>query len=216
MTKTYDFKEQLAKSHMAEDMPFWKEIYKKAFPDMVTMISHRQDGEHQRAGIDRSIILHNSKQILIDEKVRYRSEKTGMVYEDIILEYWSNEEQRSPGWVIKPLRADYIAYAIEPLGICYLLPVIQLQQAWKKWGERWKAKYPKPIKARTRTSNGHYTTVSVAVEVKELFKAIGACLRIEFNPYEKQTAVEAVEDEMMAGIPDGIPDGTPHESAWAE
>jgi hypothetical protein len=41
---------------------------------MAAMIDHRQDGEHQRAGIDRSIVLNNSKQILIDEKVR---EKTG-------------------------------------------------------------------------------------------------------------------------------------------
>ena len=34
------------------------------------MVDHRDDGEHQRAGIDRSVILANSKQLLIDEKVR--------------------------------------------------------------------------------------------------------------------------------------------------
>jgi len=177
-TKPHNFKESLLKSHMAEDLPFWKEIYQKAFPSMVVMINHRQDGEHQRAGIDRSIVLANSKQILIDEKVRFKNEITGKIYADIALEYWSDFERKALGWVCKPLRADYIAYAIAPLGMCYLLPVIQLQEAWKIKGEEWIEKYPKIV-----AKNESWTTISVGVEPKVLFPVIGRFLRINFEKY---------------------------------
>lgn len=143
------------------------------------MVNHRQNGEHQRAGIDRSVILENSKQILIDEKVRFRNPITKMVYTDIALEEWSDDARRTPGWAEKPLRADYIAYAIAPLGKCYLLPVIQLQSAWKQNKDKWKATR-KPIRAQ----NSGWVTISWGIEVPVLFAAIGSCLRCSFNPVE--------------------------------
>jgi hypothetical protein len=30
---------------------------------------------------------------------------------DILLEQWSDEERRKPGWVQKPLACDFVAYA---------------------------------------------------------------------------------------------------------
>ena len=164
-------------SHRASDLPFWEPVYRDAFPTMEAMVDHRGDGEHQRAGIDRSIILANSKQILIDEKVRFKD------YGDILLEYWSNAERKVPGWVCKPLRADFIAYAIAPAGKCYLLPVLQLQRAWEIHGDEWKRKY-KPRKALNENGNGNgrYTTICLAISVGTLFSAIGNCLRIYFEP----------------------------------
>jgi hypothetical protein len=173
------FQESLLKSHAAEDNPIWEEIYRKAFPGFACMVNHRQDGPHQRAGIDRSVILYNSKQLLIDEKARYRNAKTGHVYQDIALEYLSNEERGVPGWVCKPLMADYIAYAILPIGKCYLLPVTQLQAAWTKHGEDWIDRY-RQIPAQ----NDGYTTLSCPIPVDVLFAAIGSCLRVSFEPQE--------------------------------
>lgn len=167
----HDFKESLESSHAASDLPIWEKIYSAAFPTMQTFVDHREDGEHQRAGIDRSVILNNSKQILIDEKIRWKP------YPDILLEYWSNYERRVPGWVCKPLRADYICYAVAPLGKAYLLPVPQLQMAYSKDGELWRQSY-KICEAK----NKNYTTVSVAVPVKVLFQSIGQSLRISFDP----------------------------------
>lgn len=169
----HDFNESLRRSHSASDLPIWLEIYRQAFPTLQAAIDHRQDGEHQRAGIDRSVILANSKQILIDEKVRWRA------YDDIALEYWSDRDRRIPGWVCKPLRADYICYAIAPIGRAYLLPVPQLQQAWAKHGDVWRGIYP-DCNARNR----NYVTVSCPVPVAVLFKAIGECLRVTFTPQE--------------------------------
>lgn len=169
----HDFQESLSASHRASDLPIWEEVYRSAFPSFCAMVDHREDGEHQRAGIDRSVVLQNSKQILIDEKIRWKP------YDDIALEYLSNDRTGAPGWVCKPLRADYIAYAIAPLGRCYLLPVVQLQIAWSRKGEMWKATCPH-IKAK----NYNYTTHSVGVKPSELFPAIGSAFRVTFTPLE--------------------------------
>ena len=175
----HSFSESLKNSHKASDLPLWEETYRKAFFNFQTMVDHRQNGEHQKAGIDRSIILENSKQILIDEKVRGRNKDNGKVYTDILLEFLSDRDRCIPGWVCKPLRADYIAYAIGPLGICYLLPVPQLQAAWRKYGAIWKNVLP-----IIKSFNTDWVTLSVAIEVPKLFSAIGEQLRITFNPTE--------------------------------
>jgi hypothetical protein len=168
--KVHDFKESLEKSHNASDLPIWEEIYRKSFKEFQCMVDHRDDGEHQRAGIDRSVILKNSKQILIDEKIRYK------FYNDIALEYLSNDKTGALGWVCKPLRADYICYAVKPIGIAFLLPVQQLQKAWIDNSFLWKENYPcKPAQ------NIDYKTWNCCVPVDVLFKAIGKCLRIEFT-----------------------------------
>lgn len=177
--RIHDFSESLALSHSAAELPFWLEVYQKAFPTMQAWADHRQDGEHQRAGIDRSIILSNSKQILIDEKVRGRNRKTGKVYSDILLEFLSDEERRIAGWVCKQLRADYIAYAIAPIGKCYLLPVQQLQIAWIENGAAWRSQY-----RELRAFNKRWVTVSIAVPVPVLFQAMGDALRIAFDPVD--------------------------------
>jgi hypothetical protein len=177
-------------------------VYEKAFPYFQEMLNHRMDGEHQRAGVDRSIILFNSKQILIDEKVRFRNEKTGKVYEDVLLEYLSDVDRSVPGWVCKPLRADYIAYAIAPLGRCFLLPVPAMQQAWSQHGECWIREH-----GYRDALNDGWLTRSCPVTVAELFSAMGQMLRIDFTP---------VEDESTTSVGVGYPnlrptDATPEE-----
>lgn len=163
-------------SHAASDLPIWEEVYRKAFPDMVAMIDHRQDGEHQRAGIDRSIILANSKQILIDEKVRDKA------YPDVLIEFTSNDQTNAPGWAEKPLRCDYIAYCKKPLKQCLILPVIQLQTAWKQNKDYWLYDYGFK-QAVNQNGNGRqvYATLSCPVPDNILFKAIGQCLRISWG-----------------------------------
>ena len=170
-------------SHAYSDLPIWLEIYRHAFPNMLACIDHRQDGDHQRAGIDRSITLDNSKQILIDEKVRGKNKKTGKVYEDIALEYWSDFRQQKPGWVCKPLLADYICYAIAPLGIAYLLPVRQLQNAFAQNKNSWIKKYPS-IDAENQCNRRSWLTISVGVPPDILFAAIGNEHRIKFQAVE--------------------------------
>ena len=182
MVKVHDFNESLAKSHAAEDLPFWRETYEQAFPKMRAMVNHREDGDHQRAGIDRSIILENSTTIRIDEKVRYQN-SNGRVYEDIALEFLSNKERKIKGWVNKPLLCDYIAYAIAPLGVCYLMPVVPLQAAWLRNSKLWacdRSNYR--CYAKNRTDGKEWTTVSLCVPAKVVMMSIHDYFIINFKP----------------------------------
>jgi len=167
-----DFIDDLAYSHACEDAACWAQIYRMAFPTMMAMHSHKADGDHQRNGIDRSVILDNGKQILIDEKARRRHD-TG----DIMLEYVSNNVRGTPGWVEKRLMCDYIAYAFIPSGTAYLFPVVQLQAAWSKNKESWLASFG----TRAAKNNG-YETFNCPVTTNLLFKEIGQMLRIHFTP----------------------------------
>ena len=179
MNHTHDFDECLKKSHDAHDLPIWEQMYRKAFPDMLAMHDHRDDGYWQRAGIDRSLILRSSKQILIDEKVRGRNRATGRIYSDVAIEYVSNNISGALGWAEKPLAADYIAYAIAPLGKGYLLPVLHFQAAWRKKKETWLLEF-----GHREAPNDGYKTLFCPVPVARLFPEIGQQLRVTFDPVE--------------------------------
>ena len=169
------FQEDLAFSHKAEDLSIWKEIYQKAFPGFLDMISYRDSGDHQKAGIDRGVYLKNAKEVLIDEKVRRGD------YKDIALEFISNDRTGALGWVCKPLRADFIAYTILSLQTCYLLPVRQMQQAWAENQDQWKKSY-----TTKKAPNEGYSTHFCPVPVDVLYYAIGQCLRVNFT-YDPKT-----------------------------
>jgi hypothetical protein len=176
------FGDCLRASHTAHDWPGWETIYRRAFPSFASMVDHRADGYWQRLGIDRTVVLKSSKTLRIDEKVRGRNRVSGKVYNDILLEYLSDEAGDAPGWINKPILADYIAYAILPLGVCHLLPVEQLQTAWERNGELWRRCY-RPIRAE----NPGWVTCSVGVPPSVLYPAIGGCLRVSFEPIEAES-----------------------------
>ena len=141
MSAVHDFSDSLAASHRASDLSIWEEIYRKSFPDFLAMVDHRQDGEHQRAGIDRSVMLENSKQILIDEKIRWKP------YPDIAVEYLSNDRTGAPGWACKPLRADYIAYRWVCATCCPLFSFSRLGAAKANSGRPVASSCARPIGA---------------------------------------------------------------------
>ena len=175
---SHDFHESLAKSHAAEDLPLWEAVYRKAFWNFQGMFNHRQDGDHQRLGVDRTVVLNTGKTLAIDEKIRFQD------YGDILLEYMSNEQRRVPGWVCKPLACDFIAYAVAPSGICYLLPVLALQSAWRSNQSTWIGRARSsscPTYREVRADNGTYITLSIALPIPDLFSAMGQALRITFD-----------------------------------
>lgn len=167
----HDFERSKAESRRHDRWPGWERIYRQAFSDFVDMQSTGENLRKQRLGIDRIVRLRNGKEISIDEKVR----PTGR-WKDILLETWSDERRGVPGWICKPLACDYIAYAIIALGQCHLLPLIQLQAAWSKYGRQWTKTY-----REKRAQNRGYVTVSVAVPIPVLYAKIGEQLRIPFD-----------------------------------
>lgn len=174
----HDFSERLEWSHRMHELPIWVEAYQSAFPGCTICPPHSANGDHQKQGIDRTLVLSNGKSLWTDEKAR-EPLKGKPWYQpiDVLLEYESNDRTHAPGWAVKALLADYIAYAILQTGHCFLLPVIQLQQAWLRNREEWLKKY-KTKRARNRG----YDTLSCAVPVDVLFPAIGSCLRVRGTP----------------------------------
>lgn len=166
----HDFRTSLAESHAYADAPWWEKVYRRAFHEIRSMVSVRDDGWAQRGGIDRVITLACGRTIKIDEKVRKED------WPDILLERWSDEQRKIPGWVQKPLACEFIAYALIPSQKCYLLPTLTLQSAWRQFGPTWCSQY-RPIRAR----NNGYVTLSVAVPTDVLLSAIRSAMCIKWG-----------------------------------
>ncbi len=157
----HDFTESLAKSAAQSDAHWWLDVYRAAFPGLAAFVNVREDGWAQRAGIDRVLTLKTGRTISIDEKVREKD------WPDILLERWSDETRKTPGWVQKPLLCEYIAYAFVPSATCYLLPTQTLQRAWRLHGPDWVNQYP-----TVRAQNRGYVTASVPVPIPVLMEAM--------------------------------------------
>lgn len=178
-----DFHTDLDYAHEMEDAPWWDVVYRKAFgPRLLTHTRHPQNGWHQAAGVDRLLIFTNGETAKVDEKVRRKSRP------DILLElyssyYGSGSSRNTQGWATKDTAADYIAYALAPAAVCYLLPVPLLRSAlrenWQDWlslaatsqqGFRF-------VDAQNRT----YVTRNIAVPTPTLLDAMGRAMTVTWS-----------------------------------
>jgi len=163
--RRHRFHESLALSESYTDAPWWIDVYRRAFPKLASAVAVREDGWAQRGGVDRVLTLECGRTYTVDEKVRTEE------WPDILLERWSDEERRVPGWVQKPLACDFIAYAFAPSGVCYLLPVAPLQRAWRQHGKAWIKLY-----GVRRAQNVGYVSASVPVPRAVLLSAIASAM----------------------------------------
>lgn len=166
----HNFSESLERSNAQADAPWWQDVYKRAFPTLQSMSCVRDDGWAQRGGIDRVLVLASGKTLTVDEKVRSKD------YDDILLEYWSDEKRRVRGWVAKDLACDFIAYAYTPSERCFLLPFHQLRVAWQRRHKEWVARYQ-----RVEARNVGFITVSVAVPTDVVLDAIRDALVVHWG-----------------------------------
>jgi len=165
----HNFQDQLEYSAKLSDEASWVSFYKRLWPDMIAAVRIDKNSQFQKWGIDREILLPNGKRFSIDEK------KRKLDYGDLLLEEWSvadfDYENRKVirgkkiGWALDPeKRCDFVAYAVQSSGKCFLLPFELTRQTcihnFSKWkqNQNW---YPKPAE------NEGYTTVNVAVPFTE-------------------------------------------------
>lgn len=167
---THNFRDSLTYSEGFADAPWWWDVYSQAFPNIENTICVRRDGWAQRGGIDRLIVLADGTTIKIDEKVRSRD------WPDFCLEYWSNYQRQIPGWAVKELTCDYIAYAFVPSQTCYLLPFQLLRRACIDNRQEWGANY-----SAIKAENDGYTTASLAVPIAVVLDAIRDCMVIRWT-----------------------------------
>ncbi len=181
----WDFDKQLRKSHAHSDEPYWKEVYRRAFPDMVQLFDLRHDGWHQRAGRDRLVMLASGRPIYVDEKVRSE------VYPDIAVEVWSQypKDGTKPyparpgavlGWGAKPLDCDFLAYAFAPAKTCYLFPFLGIRAAFAKHRMMWrdKATVNEDGFRWVEAPNRRYNTISIAVPTSILQTCVSDALTV--------------------------------------
>ena len=141
--------------------PFWNEVYSKAFPNITNLMRGKKEKcNSQNNGVDRIIYLENGKIITIEEKVRTET------YNDIALEYISNDTTGSPGWIEKDLSIDYLSYAFLPTKTVYLFDWRMLKRAWNGNKQEWLNKY-----FIAKAPNEYYTTHSVCVPINELLES---------------------------------------------
>lgn len=152
------FDKDLEYSLNNSDDDLFDSFYKRIFPN-ITKIEFCSDLETQKKGIDKIIYFKNGNKFTLDEKKRRRW------YGDILLEIWSDNKIRKPGWLLKST-CDYIVYAVMPTRKIYLLPNILLKKAYITNKDKWLSY--KPIFAH----NPKYITESRAVPVNELLTAI--------------------------------------------
>ena len=167
-----DFQKDLAYSHSLSDEPFWRDVYREAFPDLQTMVCVRGDGWAQRGGIDRVLTLASGKTLAIDEKGRRKDRQ------DILLEYkhvYKNGRE-SKGWILKALACDYIAYALVPSKRVYLLPFQTLRRAWRANCFEWKERY-----FEAKSDNGRYTSHGICVPCDVLTKAVSDAMVVTWQ-----------------------------------
>lgn len=131
------------------------------------MCAVTEDGWGQRGGIDRVITLTSGHTINVEEKVREHG------WPDVLLERWSDEERKLPGWIQKNLATDYLAYIFVPQRSGLWIPFLDLRRAWKLNGRRWGESYP-----IVHAQNNGYVTVSVAIPIDELQRVLSENMRI--------------------------------------
>ena len=221
---THDFRERLDFSHRLADAPWWEPVYRRAFPDFVTMVDLRQDGWHQRAGRDRAIVLSTGRTLYVDEKGREKD------WPDVAVEIWSQypkgqRQARYPrrpgaieGWSRKPLDCDFLAYAFVPSRRCHLFPFLGVRAAVVKHGAQWGQEAASNFESSQRGQRPHtglrwihspnrsYDTISLGVPLAQFLAAINDALTITWTEADEGQPLvphrrDAIEDEdPWAGI----------------
>jgi len=172
----HNFDRALAASHAEADRAYWEDVYRRAFGSLFQSMDRpiKANGLAQQMGVDRVVTLTTSMTVRIDEKVR------AVDYGDILLETLSDRDRKTPGWVIKELFCDFIAYAVEPSRRCYFLPVVQLQSAWREHGADWTKEFG-TREAENRDGGRRWITVNTPVPVRVLYSAIGDQFRVTWG-----------------------------------
>ena len=169
------FNESLAKGEHASLEPFWESVYRKAFPTMVGRTVNDRGTPAQALGIDHTVFLSSGKTLLIDTKCRFTS------YDDILLEYTSNDQTQALGWVRKDsLQIDYLAYAWVRQQTCVFLPWLALRRAWAQNIAVWWGKATREERGykKCEAKNPTYSTWSLAVPRAVVLDAVRDALTV--------------------------------------
>ena len=164
-----DFEIDLQYSIEERDNQDLNNFYKRIFPDL-TKIEFAYDLELQKKGIDKILHFKNGKTVLIDEKKRRKD------YGDILLEEYSNYEEKIWGWLNREKHTDYLIYYIVPTSKIYIFPFLILQLTWLRNYKKWLENY-----GRKFAINKNYKTSNIPIPTEILLKEISTTIN-QNNP----------------------------------
>lgn len=106
-----------------------------------------------------------------------------MVYPREVWDLPGRDLKTRPGWLVKDLACDFIAYAFVPTRKCYLLPFRLLRRAWRQNRTLWvsKANADKEGFWWVDAPNKGYVTRSIAVPIETLLLAIGGAMVVAWQ-----------------------------------
>lgn len=200
-TIIHNFDRSVKASRQAQHHPCWRQIYNDAFGEdrIKGRISyHGNRAYDMEKGIDRAVVLNNGERIYIQEKVRWDywpNLRTGK--EDVLLEYWSDEERRVEGWLTKKgTEADFLAYVIAPRGRAYVLPWEKLVRAFDRHGLRWIKENPSPKyadglhRSPNRDGDRHWNSVWVPVPEQDILHAVEGAMCLTIDQFTIDESIE--------------------------
>lgn len=195
----HNFSQSLKESKQNETDPFWTDIYKQFFhPKKVIKEEVVSDLQDQRRGADKRIHLSDGQIVICDEKFR----KKDYGKNDVLLEIWSDRDKRIKGWLLKKNSiTDFIAYAVLPKSLCYMIPFKKLQQLFHQkkydWHDFAVSDWSQYGFKKIEAQNENYITTSLCISVAVLKSHIPEIRRIKSNikpdinryrhPYEYQS-----------------------------
>lgn len=202
---------------------WWGQVYRRAWGDRLSW--HTVDGKcrAQENGVDHVAMLGERDKVLRIEVKCRRPRADGADWPDVLLETHSCFERLTPGWIEKPLTADFFAYAFVQSRVVLLLPTLNLQAAWRTNRSAWerlaeqRAKGFCVVWGHTRLNGGSYRTRNIAVPTLALGEAVKNSMRVPFDgppvivlPAPEQPRVEpqrsknGVAKQMILWESDGV------------
>lgn len=162
-----DFKHDIKFSH--DNEKFWDEIYRTLFSDF-HYLETVEVRRWQFKGVDRVVYLTGGHAIHVEEKLRRK------FYNDILLEYTSNDRTNTLGWIEKQLNVDYLIYAFLDIRKAFAFPWVLLQSAWFTNKHVWLHRYGTRI-----AKNRGYNTLSCPVPTDILTKSVMDSMEVKLQ-----------------------------------
>ena len=133
------------------------------YPEVIANTFWCKNGR-QHEGLDKILTLETGNEIRIEEKFRRRS------YPDIALETWSNLESKVPGWCVKDIIADIVAYWMVPARKLYVFQSPHLRRVLSENRTQWERQAENRIGGfrYADAPNEGYTTRSICVPIRVL------------------------------------------------
>jgi len=164
----YTFAECDAKVSADELEEGWQFFYRHQWPAAVEIKKMPLGAtKEQYEGVDRIVRLRDGSTILVEDKNRFKNEITGLVYDDLLAEIFSNAEAGRVGWTVDPIKkTDWVGYAIWPLRKAYLIQAAPLREAVLKNEKAWSARKGKGYRL---TKNVGFTAKNLPVSWKDVW-----------------------------------------------